>query len=170
MLFVWRTGGGRSDHSRYKRVDNNLISCTARANDSHRVRGVARQNEVSANRTAWGGWMGREVTMAVPIVFLTFIPLIIPWDYYDRRWRSSLCSAKAGRSRVTRLLSAGRCNDAEKCAQTANPRRPLRRSWTQRHGKRHVCTPLVFNPRPPLCLFLDKQIGLQAIRIQRSAN
>lgn len=111
------------DHSRYKRVDNNLISSIARANDSHRVRGVARQNEVSANRAVWGGWMGREVTMAVPIVFLTFIPLIIPWDYYDRRWRSSLCSAKAGRSRVTRLLSAGRGNDAEKCEMNAHKRR-----------------------------------------------
>lgn len=43
------------DHSRYKRVDNNLISSIARANDSHRVRGVARQNEVSANRAVWGG-------------------------------------------------------------------------------------------------------------------
>lgn len=43
------------DHSRYKRVDNNLISSIARANDSHRVRGVARQNEVSANRAVWSG-------------------------------------------------------------------------------------------------------------------
>lgn len=54
-------------------------------------------------------------------------------------------------------------------AQTASPRRPLWRSWTQRHGKRHVCA-LVFNLQPPLCLFSDKQTSLQAIQIQRSTN
>ena len=91
--YAFANGRKPNDHS-LKRVDNNLISTIARANDSHRVRGVSRQNERNAN-SLWGGWIGREVTMAVPIVFLTFIPLIIPWDYYDRRWRSSLCLTKA---------------------------------------------------------------------------
>lgn len=148
-----------NDH-RLKRVDNNLISPIARVNDSHRSRGVSRQNERNANRPSVG-WLNRPRSdNGGTNCFPDFYP-----TYYSARllWSSLaivIMFDEGRQSQVTRPLSAGCSNDAENAKWTrtdGESRRPLWRSWTH-VAKRHVCT-FILNGWPPACLFFYKSIA-----------